>query len=726
MPSCSNLDSLADPAGCVTPAGSCLSDGTVCSTADGATTCGSGRRIMRIDESMGNRLRSEALVTSTSPRRAGNGITPANTIVAAEFVEEHNAYRCEVGLEPLVWDEGLAAASQAWADHQAVNAQCGMAHSTNGWRGDKLAELGSGLSGWIGENVAWLSGYMPSGNPQIKDGRMVTGMWASEKADFALGASGDSCTKPTGGVVGHYTQIVWHATQKVGCGVSQCGDGATLFVCQYYPGGNMMGELVFCKDNLPSGMPSCSNLDSLADPAGCVTPAGSCLSDGTVCSTADGATTCGSGGGGESSSGGGGGGSDGSSGGGGDDSTAAGPDSDELDGSWTDMNFTCSACGYGTFKPTNGSMACTECSSGKYHTQLAVITEETCDVACPERGSYWSPSDNECLQCPGNHSDSLPGSGDVTDCICNKGYTGPDGDVCISCPPGSYKAVNGSSQCIECPRGKYSPDEAATHESSCQECAQGKYSDSPGLSQCRDCEAGKYADQTGSVRCEYCGAGKYSGNVSAVSETTCTECACGKYSTQVGRTSEDSCLECSAGSFAIGTGNTASSDCVECLAGTYSEIAGQCMADQCIDCACGKYSELSGSTSCTECSAGKFAVDTGNSAEASCEDCDAGKYLETRGQCHTDNCTDCAAGKYSDVTGSASCDICDKGKFSGPGLSSCIDCIAGKYANVPSATACTDCGLGKYSSVPAATSSGSQEHKCLFLRVCFFIYFKLT
>jgi len=357
MPSCSNLDSLADPAGCVTPAGSCLSDGTVCSTADGATTCGSGRRIMRIDESMGNRLRSEALVTSTSPRRAGNGITPANTIVAAEFVEEHNAYRCEVGLEPLVWDEGLAAASQAWADHQAVNAQCGMAHSTNGWRGDKLAELGSGLSGWIGENVAWLSGYMPSGNPQIKDGRMVTGMWASEKADFALGASGDSCTKPTGGVVGHYTQIVWHATQKVGCGVSQCGDGATLFVCQYYPGGNMMGELVFCKDNLPSGMPSCSNLDSLADPAGCVTPAGSCLSDGTVCSTADGATTCGSGGGGESSSGGGGGGSDGSSdvdkggGGGSNGDVDTGGDA-ESDGSisWVEgndaasVNCNCTAC----------------------------------------------------------------------------------------------------------------------------------------------------------------------------------------------------------------------------------------------------------------------------------------------------------------------------------------------------------------------------------------------
>ena len=59
-----------------------------------------------------------------------------------------------------------------------------------------------------------------------------TTLGASEKADFNLGPSSDQCTKDGGRAVGHYTQMAWTSTRKIGCGVSQCSDGASLFVCQ--------------------------------------------------------------------------------------------------------------------------------------------------------------------------------------------------------------------------------------------------------------------------------------------------------------------------------------------------------------------------------------------------------------------------------------------------------------------------------------------------------------
>ena len=170
-------------------------------------------------------------------------VASANVITPEEFVQEHNAYRCEVGLEPLAWDCELAAVAQLYSDDQASSSQCTMAHSTNAWRQAAFATVGypnnTAATGITGENLAWLSGIQSSDgsrSPQIKNGREVSGIWASEKQWYNLGPSNDACTVNTQNkAVGHYTQQVWHSTRKIGCGVSQCSDGAVLFVCQYYP-----------------------------------------------------------------------------------------------------------------------------------------------------------------------------------------------------------------------------------------------------------------------------------------------------------------------------------------------------------------------------------------------------------------------------------------------------------------------------------------------------------
>ncbi|TPP65506.1 GLIPR1 protein 1 [Fasciola gigantica] len=70
-------------------------------------------------------------------------------------------------------------------------------------------------------------------------------MWFDEHADYDF--SSGNCRS---GMCGHYTQLVWASTTHVGCGVRDCGFNANFpyglsIVCNYGPGGNMIGELPY-------------------------------------------------------------------------------------------------------------------------------------------------------------------------------------------------------------------------------------------------------------------------------------------------------------------------------------------------------------------------------------------------------------------------------------------------------------------------------------------------
>eukprot|EP00961_Rhodomonas_salina_P261541 3535005-Rhodomonas_salina.1 len=86
----------------------------------------------------------------------------------------------------------------------------------------------------------------------------------------------------------------------------------------------------------------------------------------------------------------------------------------------------------GTFKGGNGSAACMDCDAGQYLDMTAGTV---------------------CSTCPSSSSSSPMRSDDVTDCVCNAGYTGPDGGTCEACGVGTAKAVNGSSACVDCEAG---------------------------------------------------------------------------------------------------------------------------------------------------------------------------------------------------------------------------------------------------------------------------------
>ncbi|GBD86236.1 D-mannose binding lectin [bacterium BMS3Abin03] len=134
---------------------------------------------------------------------------------AENIVDEHNRIRSDVGVGPVTWSNKLAAFAQDWADQLAANG-CAFDHRPNNKYGENLFEGTKGMYTVVNSVEAW----------------------GSEKQDYTYGPLG---TTPQSGVVGHYTQIIWRNTKKIGCGVAEC-NGMIIVVCNYDPSGNYTGE----------------------------------------------------------------------------------------------------------------------------------------------------------------------------------------------------------------------------------------------------------------------------------------------------------------------------------------------------------------------------------------------------------------------------------------------------------------------------------------------------
>ncbi len=137
----------------------------------------------------------------------------------------HNTIRNQLGIAPLVWSDSLAEHAKARAITLAKQG-CRMSH---------------GPSGRYGENLYWASAVRWSnGKRQVQEinARHVADSWALEEKNY------NSQTKKcqNGAICGHYTQMIWKNSKELGCGMAACADNGQIWVCNYNPPGNFIGQ----------------------------------------------------------------------------------------------------------------------------------------------------------------------------------------------------------------------------------------------------------------------------------------------------------------------------------------------------------------------------------------------------------------------------------------------------------------------------------------------------
>ncbi|XP_066110480.1 GLIPR1-like protein 1 [Saccopteryx bilineata] len=158
------------------------------------------------------------LVASTLPYKVPT-ITDHNFI--DKCVDAHNELRREVdppaaNMKHMSWDLGLAMVAKAWAD------KCIYDHNSCIKRPHRCHPTYK----FVGENI-WKGGI------RIFTPRAAVSLWYSEVKYYNYSTL--HCSK----ICGHYTQVVWADTYKVGCAIKICPDlggrETSIFVCDYGP-----------------------------------------------------------------------------------------------------------------------------------------------------------------------------------------------------------------------------------------------------------------------------------------------------------------------------------------------------------------------------------------------------------------------------------------------------------------------------------------------------------
>ena len=149
------------------------------------------------------------------------------------MTDAHNAARAAVDgggagpLPPVSWSSELGGVAQAYADELAL--RCDLRHSSTSY----------------GENLAYVGGMEATA-------AQIVANWTDERACYTYGAFGtadhcDTTVTECSGCCGHYTQVVWRHSTRIGCGMAVCLGGAheEIWVCSYDPAGNYAGELPY-------------------------------------------------------------------------------------------------------------------------------------------------------------------------------------------------------------------------------------------------------------------------------------------------------------------------------------------------------------------------------------------------------------------------------------------------------------------------------------------------
>jgi hypothetical protein len=167
-----------------------------------------------------------AIVLPLLAAAAGSSPAMAQASFAAGFpariIAAHNAERARAGVPPLAWDDALGNAAASYATQMAMTGR--FAHS------DRAARPGTGENLWMGTHGVFSVEAMVGG-------------WSSEKRFFTRGIFPNVSRTGDWEDVGHYTQMIWPQTTRVGCALASTAR-IDYLVCRYAYKGNVDGRPV--------------------------------------------------------------------------------------------------------------------------------------------------------------------------------------------------------------------------------------------------------------------------------------------------------------------------------------------------------------------------------------------------------------------------------------------------------------------------------------------------
>jgi len=171
-------------------------------------------------------------------------------------VDHHNRLRSRVAsgltrhppasnMRQLEWDGELARVAQRLAD------QCNFAHDCSDCRRVGRFTVGQNLyqsfTTRAEEKADWISAIES---------------WFNEIELLPTSSISSYSFSPS---TGHFTQLAWASTDKIGCGVTQYPSGrfmARLYVCNYGPAGNLIGSPIYSAGRQCSACPNGSSCSS--------------------------------------------------------------------------------------------------------------------------------------------------------------------------------------------------------------------------------------------------------------------------------------------------------------------------------------------------------------------------------------------------------------------------------------------------------------------------------
>lgn len=144
-------------------------------------------------------------------------------------------------MKELIWDSELETLAQNWVNSNPTS------HNPD-------RSVPSAPDDYVGENIYWAnkgnSRPLVAGSFNVSAG---VASWFGE-VKYYDGNVEEFGSEQTKQVVGHFTQVIWAETLRIGCGISDCVTQtgsinyykeAVSLVCDYRSGGNWAGEQIY-------------------------------------------------------------------------------------------------------------------------------------------------------------------------------------------------------------------------------------------------------------------------------------------------------------------------------------------------------------------------------------------------------------------------------------------------------------------------------------------------